>query len=185
MPHRVHIIGRHQPAHQVEHDIAGGRVERPAVHQAVERRALDRAEAGGFRDAAPIGVERLAGARGAILHVAADENGSVHRPRRGAGNGFDLQPGLFEQTVQHAPGERAMGAAALQSQVDQHRLARGFSFRTGLSSHARPNSNKTMTRSDLAYETCAKPSSQARAQAVFTTRRLCAAHQSGITFSQA
>ena len=38
---------------------------------------------------------------------------------RGAGYGLDREPGLLEQPVEHAPGESAVGAAALQREVDQ------------------------------------------------------------------
>jgi hypothetical protein len=40
---RVEIIGRHHAGHQVHGEIGGRRVERPAAHQVVERRALQRA----------------------------------------------------------------------------------------------------------------------------------------------
>src|SRR5690606_3475395 len=68
-------------------------------------------------------------------------------PGRGAGNAFDLQPLLLEQAVEHAPGEGAMGAAALQGQVDLQRrttarrrglapaAARGGGWATGGQGH--------------------------------------------------
>ncbi len=36
---------------------------------------------------------------------------------------FDLEPGLLEQTVEHAPGEGAVRPAALERQVDENRSA--------------------------------------------------------------
>ena len=120
---RVEVVGRDDPRHQVHHEIGGRCVERPAVHQPVERRALERAELRRFRDAAPIGVERRPRALGAALHEAADQHGGVHRAGGRAGDRLDLQPRLFEQPVEHAPGERAMRAAALQREVDEDRVA--------------------------------------------------------------
>jgi hypothetical protein len=41
------------------------------------------------------------------------EHRRVHGAGRGAGNAVDLQPRLFEQPIEHAPGEGAVRAAAL------------------------------------------------------------------------
>jgi hypothetical protein len=38
---RVETVRRDDPRHQVHHEIAEGRVERPTVHQPVERRSQD------------------------------------------------------------------------------------------------------------------------------------------------
>ena len=43
----------------------------------------------------------------------------IHGPGRGRGYGPDVQPGLLQEPVQHAPGERAMGAASLKRKVDE------------------------------------------------------------------
>ncbi len=61
---RIEAVGRNHPRHQVHRQIGRRGVEAPAVHQPVERRALERAEPGGLRHARPVGVERLARALG-------------------------------------------------------------------------------------------------------------------------
>ena len=55
--------------------------------------------------------------------MAVRQDGRIHRAGRGAGNALDLQTPLFEQTIQHAPGERAVSAATLQREVDQNWIA--------------------------------------------------------------
>ena len=59
----------------------------------------------------------------AVRHAVGEDRG-VHRPGRGAGDRLDLDPGLLEQPVEHAPGEGAVRPAALQRQVHQHRRPR-------------------------------------------------------------
>src|SRR6185437_3711759 len=46
------------------------------------------------------------------------EHDGINRTGRGAGNAFDLKPAVVEQMVEHAPGEGAERAAALQRQID-------------------------------------------------------------------
>src|SRR5690606_4649231 len=46
--------------------------------------------------------------------------------------GIDMQPRFFEQTIEHAPGERAVRAPALQGKVDNYGgAALGGSARVG------------------------------------------------------
>jgi len=47
------------------------------------------------------------------------EHDRVHRSRRRAGNAFDLDAAVVEQLIEHAPGERAVRAAALQGEIDR------------------------------------------------------------------
>ena len=124
LAHRIEVVGRHQARHQIHRDIDRRGIERPAAEQHVERPALERAEPGGVRDAPPERLERLARAGGPALLMAVDQHRRVHRAGRRAGNAVDLEPGLFEQAVEHAPGERAMRAAALQREIDQDGIAR-------------------------------------------------------------
>ena len=42
----------------------------------------------------------------------------IDRAGRRAGNALDLEPPVLEQMIEHAPGEGAVGAAALQRQID-------------------------------------------------------------------
>ena len=120
---RIEVIGRKDPRHQVHGEIGGGGIERPAVHQPIDRRALQRAEFRRVRDTPPIGVERRTRALRAALHPAADQNGRIHRAGGCAGNRLDLEPRLLEKSVEHAPGERAMRAAALQGEIDENRVS--------------------------------------------------------------
>src|SRR5208337_1199822 len=47
-------------------------------------------------------------------------------PAGGAGDRLNLEPGLLQQSVEHAPGERSVRPAALKGEVDEDRLTRGF-----------------------------------------------------------
>ena len=55
--------------------------------------------------------------------MAVDQHRGVHRAGGGAGDAVDLEPGLFQQAVEHAPGEGAMRAAALEGEVDEDGIA--------------------------------------------------------------
>jgi hypothetical protein len=55
--------------------------------------------------------------------VAVDQHGRIHGTRRRAGHALYLEPRLFEQTVEHAPGECAMGTASLQGKINEDWLA--------------------------------------------------------------
>ena len=94
-------------------------VERPAAEQDIERTALEWTKARRFRDSAPQGFERLAGADGAPVGIAVGKCRGVHGAGRSAGNAVDPQPLFLEQPVEHTPGESAVRSPALQSQVDQ------------------------------------------------------------------
>jgi hypothetical protein len=63
-----------------------------------------------------------AAARRPALGPAVGQDCGVHRARRRAGNRDDAQPLFLEQTVEHAPGEGAVRAAALQRQIDRQRI---------------------------------------------------------------
>jgi len=96
-------------------------VECPAAQHDVERRALERAQRGGPRYPLPEILQRGARAFGAVRGIAVDQHRGIHRARRGPGDPLDAQPRLLEQAVEHAPGERAVRAAALQREVDENR----------------------------------------------------------------
>jgi len=98
-------------------------VKGPAAQQHVERAALERAELRRVRSLAPEGLERLARAVDAAARMPVHQHRRVHRAGGGARHALDLQPGFLEDAVEHAPGEGAMGAAALQREVDLERLA--------------------------------------------------------------
>ena len=62
-------------------------------------------------------------ARRPRLGIAVDQHRGIHRARRRAGDAVDLEPRLLEQPVEHAPGEGAVRAAALQREIDEDGIA--------------------------------------------------------------
>src|SRR5215469_1300904 len=110
----VEAVRRDYSRHQVHRDICWRGVERPTVHQPVERRSLDWTEPRSLCYPTPIGVERRPCPLGAAPHEAANQNRAVHCAGGCAGDRFNLKPSLFEEAVEHAPGERAMGSTALE-----------------------------------------------------------------------
>src|SRR5207249_4443735 len=72
---------------------------------------------------APERLERAPRPFAAALHVALDEGGGVHRPGAGAAHPLDGDALVLEEAVEHAPGEGAVRAAALQREVDGLALA--------------------------------------------------------------
>jgi len=77
---------------------------------------------GPVRDASEIAVQNsfilARGALSAGLGDAASDDRSVHGPGAGADNALDLKQIKAEDAIENAPGEGAMRAAALQSQMD-------------------------------------------------------------------
>jgi hypothetical protein len=80
---------------------------------------LERAEAGGVGDPPPERLERISCAGGPAFLMPVDQHRSIHRARGCARDAVDLEPGLLEQAVEHAPGECAVRPAALQSKIDE------------------------------------------------------------------
>jgi hypothetical protein len=120
--HEIEIIWREDPSHQI-HDKVGWRcVQGPPPHKAIGRGALQRTHGGGARYAPPEFVERGARAIGSCLGPAVRQHGSVHSACRRPGDPGNSEPILFKQTVEHAPGECAMRAAALKGQINQNRI---------------------------------------------------------------
>ena len=119
LAHRIDVVGRDQARHEIHRDIHGRGIERPAPEQHVERPTPERTEAGGVRDAPPESLKRLTRAGSPALLMAVDQHRGVHRAGGGAGNAVDLEPGLLEQAVEHPPGEGAVGAPALEGEIDE------------------------------------------------------------------
>jgi len=101
-------------------------VERPTTQQHVERSASQWAQQSRPGYAAPKIFQRGARPVDAVVGIAIDQHRRIHRPRRGAGDTIDAQPGFLKQAVEHAPGERAMRAAALQREIHEKRRAARF-----------------------------------------------------------
>ena len=131
----IELVGRDQPAHQVEHQERRRVVERVVVQQPVERRGLQRAHGRGMADPPPEAGERLLRALAPAFGQAVGQHHGVHGPGAGGRHALERDPLVLEQPVEHAPGEGAVGAAALQREVD--RLDRGVVGR-GLRGRAPP-----------------------------------------------
>jgi hypothetical protein len=58
-----------------------------------------------------------------VLGVTVDEHRSVHGSRGRSGDTLDAQPSLFQQAIDHTPGESAVRTAALQREVHKYRIA--------------------------------------------------------------
>jgi hypothetical protein len=121
---RVGLVGRKEPAQALRPEIAGRVVEREAPAQPVERRLLDRREPGGVAGRAPEVRQRLAGLARTAAAMAVRKDDRVHRAGAGAADLGDDEARVLEQPVEHAPGQRAVGAAALQREIDRLRCAR-------------------------------------------------------------
>ena len=121
--HRVQLIGREHARHQIHGDESRGIIERPTSEQHIERRALEGAELGGLRHFPPERLQARAGAIGAVRGITIDHDGAVHGSGRGARDTIEAKPVLLQQAVEHAPGEGAMRAAALQREVDENGVA--------------------------------------------------------------
>ena len=78
---------------------------------------------GGQESASRSGTENTAGI--AALGVSGRHHRGIHGAGRRARHRLDRQVGLFQQAIEDAPCECAMGAAALQSKVDQDGRAAG------------------------------------------------------------
>ncbi len=116
---RVEFIGREQPGHEVGHDKSRREAQRMAPQHAVEPARLQRRLHRRDADALPEPGERRLGAVAAPDRIAGGEDRRIHRAGAGRGNPLDVDPLLLEQAIEHAPGEGAMGPAALQGEIDR------------------------------------------------------------------
>ena len=131
---RIELIGRQQPRDHVEHHEGRRILQRARAGQLVEQARLQRAEGRGMADAPPEIGERLLRAALAAFGQAVGQHGGVHGAGAGRDDALEGQIVLLEQPVEHAPGEGAMRAAALQREVDASAVPRtagaaGFSVR--------------------------------------------------------
>ena len=108
-----------------------GRRKSADQHQRAERGLADHPD--------PELAETGAGALATALDEAARQQHGVDRAGAGAADGIDVDVGLFQQPVQHAPGKGGKAAAALQAK-------RQFSRRPN------PGLGKTLRAGDDARE---------------------------------
>ena len=115
---RVEVIGRQIFRPGVE-PVEGRRIlVRQQREQPVGHRALQRRQVAADACRAPEIGEPLARLVGSAALEAVGEHHRVDRAGRGAGNALDREPPVLQQMIEHAPGEGAMRAAALQREVD-------------------------------------------------------------------
>lgn len=65
----------------------------------------------------PERAQGSAGACASACHQAMRQHHGVHRARAGAADAVQVKPAVFQQRVEHPPGERAVCATALQRQI--------------------------------------------------------------------
>src|SRR5262245_31610668 len=96
-----------------------GRVLEPViVRDAIEHRGLQRTERSRMRDTAPETGQRLPRPFAPADGQAVGQYSGVHRARAGRADALEPDARVLENAVEHAPGERAVRAAALQCEVD-------------------------------------------------------------------
>ena len=114
----VELIGRGHPGQRLEGVPGQGIAQVIAPDRLFQGARLHRAHGEAGAEAAPEALHAVTRAGAAALAQAEGEDGGIDGAGRGAGHAFEIQPILIQQPLQHAPGEGAMGAAALQGQVD-------------------------------------------------------------------
>jgi len=78
-------------------------------------------EPAGLAHRPPDGFELGARPLGAALQVAGGQGDRIDGAGAGAADAVDLERPAFQEAVEHAPGEGAVGAAALQREIDRPR----------------------------------------------------------------
>src|SRR5262249_52710341 len=112
---RIEIVGRQHGRHRAEPQaVARNKREQPLHHAALQVSEVD-VDA----DRAPEIGEALARLVRPAAGKPVGEHHRVDRSRRRAGDAFDRDAAVVEQLIEHPPGEGAVGAAALQRQIDR------------------------------------------------------------------
>src|SRR5271166_6177460 len=94
-------------------------VEAPIPHERVEDGSADRAVLSCGTGSRPEFFEGFPRFGWAASRHAVGESNRVHRAGTRAADRLDVKPLVFEELVEHTPGESAMGAAALQGELDR------------------------------------------------------------------
>src|SRR5882724_11921669 len=100
--------------------------ERQERKQTVDHRALRVRQVAVAARGAPEITKPLAGFEWPAARVSIGNHHGVDGSRGGARNAIDLNAAILDQSVEHTPRERAMGAASLQREVDL--LAHGLAY---------------------------------------------------------
>ena len=115
----IELIGREHAGHEVEEDVDGGMLEPMVAGGPVVPRGLQTAPLCQARDPLPEVRERGRRARAPTDGETVGEHDRVHSAGTGRADAVDLEPRLLHEPVEHAPGEGAMGAAALQREIGE------------------------------------------------------------------
>src|SRR5260370_37188650 len=97
---------------------------------------MDGREPAELAQAAPEAVELGARAGGAALAVPLRQQRRIDGAGAGAADALDADPVVLEQPVEHAPGEGAVGAAALQREIDGAPIVRRLGLGLGHRLHS-------------------------------------------------
>ena len=126
---RVALIGRYRAGPEVAHGVGPGGGQRVVGNvpseQGVEGRALGLGQGSQANNAIPEAGQDFPGDLGGIgirsaldAGKAARQGNGVHGAGTGAADPLERDATDFQQRIEHTPGEGAMGAAALECQVD-------------------------------------------------------------------
>ncbi len=115
---RIEIVGRQILRHRLEPDPHRRIFQRQKREQAVDGLALQVGQTAAQAGGAPEIGEPLARFIAPAARQPVGEQHGVDGAGGSAGDALDLQPPVVEQVIEHAPAERAVGAAALQREID-------------------------------------------------------------------
>jgi hypothetical protein len=122
-PRGLRVIGREHARSEIQGQEQRRIVEGPSAHQDIQGASPKWAERGGARNAAPEILERAPGALRLRRRMAVRQHGGTRGPGGCARNAFDPQLRLFQQSIEHAPSEGAVRAAALQREIHRNLIA--------------------------------------------------------------
>ena len=115
---RIEIVRRQILRDRFDPDRHRRIFQRQKREQAVDGLALQVGQAAAEAGGAPEIGEALARFIAPAARQSVGEQHGVDRAGGRAGDALDLEPPVIEQVIEHAPAERAIGAAALQREID-------------------------------------------------------------------
>ena len=122
---RIEVVGREILRHRLDPDAHRRIFQRQEREQPVDRLALHVWQSAAEAGRAPEIGKALARFLSPAAHQSVGQQHGIDRAGRGAGDAFDLEPAVFQQMIEHAPGEGAVRAAALQREIDALGRERG------------------------------------------------------------
>src|SRR6516162_1428858 len=103
----------------VHQNVCRRSVQAPIPHEDIEDGSADRAVPGGGARGCPESLQAFASLGGAAARHTVGERHRVHRAGAGAADGLDANSLVLQELVERTPGESAVGAAALQGELDR------------------------------------------------------------------